>query len=129
VPGIASVLVSNQALTSTTSSDSQKFLFFYFLASLGVGSCVKGCVLLLLSRAAKTIPLLSTVAHILIQHGHIGTVDVSSSNICDKDWEKRGDARSISRMNTTDLDWFRPCRQVIALRPVFTVLRYELRCP
>jgi hypothetical protein len=31
-------------------------------------------------------------------------VDISSSDICDKDQKKYDDARSISRMNTMDLD-------------------------
>jgi hypothetical protein len=31
-------------------------------------------------------------------------VDISSSDICDKDRKKHDDARSISRMNTMDLD-------------------------
>jgi hypothetical protein len=52
----------------------KKILVSYFLASLGVGSCVKGCVLVLLRRVAKTIPLLCTVAQSLIQHAHIGTI-------------------------------------------------------
>jgi hypothetical protein len=57
------------------------------------------------------------------------SVDVSSSDTCDKDREKRDDARSISRINTTILDWFRFSRGVIALRPVFIVLCCEIRCP
>jgi hypothetical protein len=56
-------------------------------------------------------------------------VDISSSDICDKDREKRDDVRSISRMNTTDLDWFRPSSGVIAARPSFVMLRYKIRCP
>jgi hypothetical protein len=46
------------------------------------------------------------------------SVDISSSDICDKDQKKCGDVRSISQMNTTDLYWFRPSRGVIVLRPV-----------
>jgi hypothetical protein len=42
------------------------------------------------------------------------SVDVSSSDICDKDREKCDDVRSISRMNTVVLDWFRPSYGVIA---------------
>jgi hypothetical protein len=36
------------------------------------------------------------------------TVDVLSSDTCDEDQKKRGDARSISLMNTADLYWFMP---------------------
>jgi hypothetical protein len=54
------------------------------------------------------------------------SVDVSSSDTCDKDREKRDDARSISRINTTILDWFRSSRGVIVLRPVFIVLCCEI---
>jgi hypothetical protein len=49
------------------------------------------------------------------------SIDVLLSDICDKDREKRDDARSISRMNTADLDWFRPSHGVIALHPVFAI--------
>jgi hypothetical protein len=34
--------------------------------------------------------------------------NISSSDICGKDWGKYDDARSILRMNKVDLDWFRP---------------------
>jgi hypothetical protein len=51
--------------------------------------------------------------------------NVSSSDICDKNWEKHDDVRSISRMNMVDLYWFRPSHRVKALRPVFAVLCYE----
>jgi hypothetical protein len=40
----------------------------------------------------------------------IDSVDVVSSDTCDEDREKRDDVRSISRMNTISLDWFRPSR-------------------
>jgi hypothetical protein len=40
----------------------------------------------------------------------IDSVDVVSSDTCDEDREKRDDVRSISRMNTMSLDWFRPSR-------------------
>jgi hypothetical protein len=56
------------------------------------------------------------------------SVDVSLSDIYDKDREERDDARSISRMNTTVLDWFKSSREVIALRPIFYVLCYEIQC-
>jgi hypothetical protein len=56
----------------------------------------------------------------------IHSVDVSSSDTCDEDQEKRDDARSNSRLNTTILDWFRPSCGVIALRLVFTVSHYEI---
>jgi hypothetical protein len=60
---------------------------------------------------------------------HIQFVDVVSSDTCDEDWKKCDDARSISMMNTASLDWFRSSHGVIAQRPVFTVLCYEIRCP
>jgi hypothetical protein len=47
------------------------------------------------------------------------TVNVSSSDTYDEDREKHNDARLISRMNTTILDWFRPSYGLIAIRPVF----------
>jgi hypothetical protein len=50
------------------------------------------------------------------------SVDVSSSDIYDKDPEKCDDVRSISMMNMAVLDWFRPSHGVIALRPVFAIL-------
>jgi hypothetical protein len=53
-------------------------------------------------------------------------VDVMSSDTCDEDQEKCDDARSISKINTTSLDWFRPSHGVIALRPVFAVVCYEI---
>jgi hypothetical protein len=59
----------------------------------------------------------------------ISIVDVSSSDICDEDREKRDDARSILKMNTMDLSWFMPSQRVIALHPDFIVLHYEFRCP
>jgi hypothetical protein len=59
----------------------------------------------------------------------MGCVDVVSSDTCDKDREKHDDARSISRMNTTSLNWFMPSRRVIALRSVFAVLCCKIRCP
>jgi hypothetical protein len=40
----------------------------------------------------------------------------------DEDREKRNDAKSIYRMNTTVLDWFRPSHGVTTLCPVFVVL-------
>jgi hypothetical protein len=39
--------------------------------------------------------------------------------------EKRSDARSISKMNMTDLSWFRLSRGVIAIRPV--LLYYDMK--
>jgi hypothetical protein len=59
----------------------------------------------------------------------IPSVNVSSLDICNKGRKKHDDARSISRMNTMVLDWFRPSRGVIDLRPVFVVLCYEILCP
>jgi hypothetical protein len=41
-----------------------------------------------------------------------------SSDICDEDREKRDYVRSISKNTRRDLDWFRPSRRVISLRPV-----------
>jgi hypothetical protein len=63
-----------------------------------------------------------------IQREFIGLhcVKVSSSDICDKDQEKHDDARSIIRMNTVVLDWFRPSRRVIVIHSVFTILRCEI---
>jgi hypothetical protein len=55
------------------------------------------------------------------------SVNVSSSDICDKDREKHGDIRSILKMNMTDLDWFRPSHKVIAIHPIFILLCYEIR--
>jgi hypothetical protein len=57
------------------------------------------------------------------------TVDISSSDTCDEDQEKRDDVRSISKRNTTILDWFRPSRGVIVLHQVCVVLCFEIRCP
>jgi hypothetical protein len=57
------------------------------------------------------------------------SVDISLSYIYDEDREKRDDVRSILRMNTTDLNWFMHSREVIALCPVFAVLRYEIQYP
>jgi hypothetical protein len=56
-------------------------------------------------------------------------VDITSSDTCDKDREKRDDARSILRMNTVILDWFMPSHRVIAIHPVFVVLYYKIQCP
>jgi hypothetical protein len=57
------------------------------------------------------------------------SVEIVLSYIYDDDQEKRDNIRSILRMNTMSLDWFRPSRRVIALYPVFVVLYYEIRCP
>jgi hypothetical protein len=51
------------------------------------------------------------------------------SDIYDDDQEERDNIRSILRMNTMSLDWFRPSHGVIALHPVFVVLYYKIRCP
>jgi hypothetical protein len=40
----------------------------------------------------------------------------------DEDQEKHDDARSILKMNTMSLDWFRPSRGVTTLHLVFVVL-------
>jgi hypothetical protein len=53
-------------------------------------------------------------------------VNVSSSNIYDEDQKKCDDVRSILKMNTTDLSWFIPSQQVIALCPDFIVLCYKI---
>jgi hypothetical protein len=52
-----------------------------------------------------------------------------SSDTCDEDREKHDDVRSISMMNTVSLDWFRPSRGVIDIRPIFVILCYKIRCP
>jgi hypothetical protein len=65
--------------------------------------------------------------HIIIKKKlDMHSIDVVSSDTCDEDREKYDDARSISRMNTTGLDWFRSSRGVIALRLVFVVLCYKI---
>jgi hypothetical protein len=51
-----------------------------------------------------------------------------SLNTYDDDWEKCNDVRSISTMNKVSFDWFRRSRGIIALRSIFTVLCYEIRC-
>jgi hypothetical protein len=45
-------------------------------------------------------------------------VNIVSSDICDEDRKKRDYARSISKNAQQCLDWSRPSRRVIALRPV-----------
>jgi hypothetical protein len=47
----------------------------------------------------------------------------------DEDREKRDDAKSIQRTNTTVLGWFRSSREVKALYPVFALLCWKLSCP
>jgi hypothetical protein len=54
------------------------------------------------------------------------SVDVVSSDTCAEDREKLDDAKSILRMNTVSLDWFRLSRGVIALRLVFAVVCYKI---
>jgi hypothetical protein len=56
----------------------------------------------------------------------IQSVNISSLDICDKDQEKRDDARLILRMNIMVLDWFSPSHRVIALRLIFVILCYEI---
>jgi hypothetical protein len=46
-------------------------------------------------------------------------VDVMSTDTCDEDRKKCDDVRSILRMNTMSLDWFKPSRGIIALHPFF----------
>jgi hypothetical protein len=48
-------------------------------------------------------------------------INVVSSDTCDENREKRDNVRSISSMNTTSLDWFRPSRGITTIRPVFAV--------
>jgi hypothetical protein len=45
-------------------------------------------------------------------------VNVVLSDICDDDREKHNYTRSILKKARQGLDWFRPSRRVIALRPV-----------
>jgi hypothetical protein len=58
-----------------------------------------------------------------------GSANVSSFDICDKYREKRDDTRSISMMNTMDLDWFSPSHKVIVIRLIFVVLWYKIQYP
>jgi hypothetical protein len=51
---------------------------------------------------------------------------VQVSSTCDEDQEKHDDARSISKRNTVNLDWYMTSREVIVLRPVFTVVCSEI---
>jgi hypothetical protein len=57
------------------------------------------------------------------------SVDVSSLDICDEDWDKHDDAKSILRMNTKDLDWFRLSHGVIAIHPVllYYAIKFDAR--
>jgi hypothetical protein len=64
-----------------------------------------------------------------VLHFDIVFVDVSSLDTYDEDQGKRDDVRSISRINTAVLDWFRPSHEVIVIRPGFAVLRCEITCP
>jgi hypothetical protein len=57
------------------------------------------------------------------------SVDVSSSNICDENREKRNNARSILRMNTMDLDRFRSSRKVIVLRLILLYYAIKFDAP
>jgi hypothetical protein len=56
-------------------------------------------------------------------------IDVSSSDICDKDRKKRDDARSISEEERDDLSWFEPSQEVITLRPVLLYYTNEFDTP
>jgi hypothetical protein len=62
----------------------------------------------------------------LRQQEHKPPVGVSSLDTCDEDKGKCGDARSILRMNMTDLDWFRPSRGVTTLR--LASMYYAVKC-
>jgi hypothetical protein len=53
------------------------------------------------------------------------SVNVVSSDICDEDRKKRDYARSISRETHRDLDWSRPSRRVIVLRPILMYYAVE----
>jgi hypothetical protein len=55
------------------------------------------------------------------------SVNASSSDIYDNDWEKRGDARLISKRNVIVLYWFWPSSNNATAS--LAVLCYEIRYP
>jgi hypothetical protein len=52
-------------------------------------------------------------------------IDISSSDICNDDQDKCDDVKSILRMNTINLNWFKLSHAVILLRPV--LLYYAIK--
>jgi hypothetical protein len=87
---------------------------FYFIVQLEISQALY----LIMSMVNNYYGRFFRVYYYIGPQKTIACVDVVSSDIFHEDQEKRDYARSILKKTRQSLDWFRPSRRVITLRPV-----------